>query len=84
MRFPRCRQMAKAFLPLLIQLLVPPNQSDYDPTMLDWNQCTVVEPAPDKVSGVWLFKGTRVPIKALFENLEAAPVWTISCSGFRA
>jgi uncharacterized protein (DUF433 family) len=23
-----------------------------------------------KVSGLWLFKGTRVPVKALFENLE--------------
>ena len=26
---------------------------------------------PDKVSGAWLFKGTRVPVKALFENIEA-------------
>jgi uncharacterized protein (DUF433 family) len=25
---------------------------------------------PGKVSGAWLFKGTRVPVKALFENLE--------------
>ena len=29
-----------------------------------------VERVPVKVSGVWLFKGTRVPVKALFENLE--------------
>ena len=38
--------------------------------MLDWTQCSVVERSPEKVSGAWLFKGTRVPVKALFENLE--------------
>jgi len=38
--------------------------------MLDWNQCPLVEHSPEKVSGAWLFKGTRVPVKALFENLE--------------
>jgi uncharacterized protein (DUF433 family) len=25
---------------------------------------------PGKVGGVWLFVGTRIPVKALFENLE--------------
>jgi uncharacterized protein (DUF433 family) len=38
--------------------------------MLDWSQCTVVERSPEKVSGAWLFKGTRVPVTALFQNLE--------------
>lgn len=38
--------------------------------MLDWNQCLAVERAEGKVSGAWLFRGTRVPVKALFENLE--------------
>jgi len=38
--------------------------------MWDWNQCSSVERLPGKVSGAWLFKGTRVPVKALFENLE--------------
>jgi len=38
--------------------------------MLDWSQCPTVERVPGKVSGVWVFKGTRVPVKALFENLE--------------
>jgi uncharacterized protein (DUF433 family) len=38
--------------------------------MLDWTQCSQVERAVDKLSGVWVFKGTRVPVKALFENLE--------------
>jgi uncharacterized protein (DUF433 family) len=39
--------------------------------MLDWNDCPHVERIPGKVSGAWLFKGTRVPVKALFENLES-------------
>ena len=38
--------------------------------MLDWSQCATVERTPGKVSGAWVFKGTRVPVKALFENLE--------------
>ena len=39
--------------------------------MLDWSQCPAVERIPTKVSGAWIFKGTRVPVKALFENLES-------------
>lgn len=39
--------------------------------MLDWSQCPVVERSADKVSGAWVFRGTRVPVRALFENLEA-------------
>jgi uncharacterized protein (DUF433 family) len=39
--------------------------------MLDWSRCNAVERTPGKVSGAWVFKGTRVPVKALFENLEA-------------
>jgi uncharacterized protein (DUF433 family) len=38
--------------------------------MLNWKQCDALERAPEKVSGAWLFKGTRGPVKALFENLE--------------
>jgi uncharacterized protein (DUF433 family) len=38
--------------------------------MIDWNQCNAAERVPGKVSGAWVFKGTRVPVKALFENLE--------------
>ena len=38
--------------------------------MLDWNQCPAVERVPGKVSGAWLFKRTRVPVTALFENLD--------------
>lgn len=38
--------------------------------MLDWTTCPAVERAPDRVSGAWVFNGTRVPVHALFENLE--------------
>lgn len=38
--------------------------------MLDWSSCSTVERVPGKVSGAWVFRGTRVPVKALFENLE--------------
>jgi uncharacterized protein (DUF433 family) len=38
--------------------------------MLDWNQCQAVQRVPGKLSGAWVFKRTRVPVKALFENLE--------------
>ncbi len=35
-----------------------------------WNLCPAVEQDPDKVSGAWLFRGTRVPVSSLFENLR--------------
>jgi uncharacterized protein (DUF433 family) len=38
--------------------------------MLDWSRCPAVEKTPGKLTGAWVFKGTRVPVKALFENLE--------------
>ena len=38
--------------------------------MLDWSRCDAVERTPDRVSGAWTFRGTRVPVKGLFENLE--------------
>ena len=39
--------------------------------MLDWSSCPEVERIEGKVGGAWVFKGTRVPVKALFENLES-------------
>ncbi len=38
--------------------------------MLDWSKCPATERVPGKVSGAWLFRGTRVPMQALFDNLE--------------
>ena len=39
--------------------------------MADWGKCSVVESDPEKMGGAWLFVGTRVPISALFNNLQA-------------
>lgn len=38
--------------------------------MIDWSTCSAVERHPDRVSGAWVFRGTRIPVTALFENLE--------------
>jgi uncharacterized protein (DUF433 family) len=38
--------------------------------MSDWRDCQAVELDPQRVSGAWIFRGTRVPVRALFENLE--------------
>lgn len=38
--------------------------------MIDWSHCPVVERTHQKVSGEWVFRDTRVPVKTLFENLE--------------
>ncbi|MGH9560186.1 MAG: DUF433 domain-containing protein [Terracidiphilus sp.] len=37
---------------------------------LDWSQCAAVDSVPGKVSGAWVFKDTRMPVSAVFENLE--------------
>ena len=41
---------------------------------LDWSQCPAVESLPGKVSGAWVFRGTRVPVSAIFENLKTSPI----------
>lgn len=51
-------------------MLHPAGLSTTLDVMIDWSQCPAVERIPGKVSGAWLFKNTRVPVKALFENLE--------------
>ena len=38
--------------------------------MIEWHSCSSVERAQGRVSGAWVFKGTRVPVRALFENIE--------------
>ena len=38
---------------------------------LDWSHCPAVESIPGKVSGAWVFCGTRMPVATVFENLEA-------------
>jgi uncharacterized protein (DUF433 family) len=36
---------------------------------LDWSQCPAVESIPGKRSGAWVFKGTRMPVSTVFDNL---------------
>jgi uncharacterized protein (DUF433 family) len=38
--------------------------------MIDWSSCPAVERDAGRVSGAWVFSGTRVPVAALFENIE--------------
>ena len=38
--------------------------------MISWDRCWAVERDAEKVSGAWVFANTRVPVRALFENLE--------------
>lgn len=37
---------------------------------IDWSTCPAVERQEGKVSGAWIFRNTRVPVRALFENLR--------------
>jgi uncharacterized protein (DUF433 family) len=37
---------------------------------LDWSRCAAAESVPGKVSGAWVFRDTRMPVAAVFENLE--------------
>jgi uncharacterized protein (DUF433 family) len=39
---------------------------------LDWSQCPAVESVPGRLSGAWVFRNTRMPVSAVFENLEAS------------
>ncbi len=41
---------------------------------LDWSECPAVESIFGKVSGAWVFRGTRVPVSAIFENLKDSPI----------
>lgn len=38
--------------------------------MIAWSSCLAVERNPESVGGAWVFRGTRVPVSALFVNLE--------------
>src|SRR5437763_17021232 len=42
-----------------------------DMAALDWSQCPAVESVPGRLSGAWVFRDTRMPVSAVFENLEA-------------
>lgn len=38
--------------------------------MVDLSKCPVLESTPGKVSGAWVFKGTRVPVSAILKNMK--------------
>jgi len=38
--------------------------------MIDWSTCDAVERHPQRQSGTWVFRGTRVPFQALLDYLE--------------
>ncbi len=38
---------------------------------MNWNGCEAVESRADKVSGAFVFTGTRIPVATFFENLKA-------------
>ena len=37
---------------------------------MDWSLCNAVDRHPGKLGGKWCFRGTRVPVDALFEHLD--------------
>ena len=37
--------------------------------MIDWEKCPGIESVPERVSGNWVFRDTRLPVYTLFENL---------------
>ena len=63
----------EAYAASLLEEAVHPRRSGIDSTLapgLDWSQCPAVESVPGKVSGAWVYKDTRMPVAAVFENLE--------------
>jgi uncharacterized protein (DUF433 family) len=38
--------------------------------MKNWETIEVIEKHPEKVSGAWVFRDTRIPVSALFENIR--------------
>ena len=39
--------------------------------ILDWSHCPAVESVPGRLDGAWVFRDTRMPVSAVFANLEA-------------
>ena len=37
----------------------------------DWSACPAVERDPEKLGGALVFRGTRMPVATLFENLKS-------------
>jgi len=41
---------------------------------LDWSQCPAVGSIPGKVGGAWVFRGTRLPVATVIENLAVLSI----------
>jgi uncharacterized protein (DUF433 family) len=50
--------------------------------MIDWSTCPAAERDPERVSGAWVYRGTRVPAAALFEDLEDGALVSQFVEGF--
>ena len=55
---------------MLTKALDALSKSSSSASALDWAQCPAVESVPGKLSGAWVFRNTRMPVAAVFENLE--------------
>lgn len=40
-----------------------------DPAQINWEDCPGIDQRPDRMGGAWCFKGTRITVASLFENL---------------
>jgi uncharacterized protein (DUF433 family) len=60
-----------ADLGLSLPELIRRRATKYEVSPIDWSQCAAVESVAGKVSGAWVLKETRMPVSAIFENLEA-------------
>ncbi len=58
-------------VPAVVRGLYAPPGRGYTLRRLDWSECKSVERVPDRVSGAWVFQGSRLPVRTLFENIEA-------------
>src|SRR5262249_59282473 len=66
------RPLGKATRPVIARsrCLKLGGQKEVSMASLDWSRCPAVESIPGKVSGAWVFKGTRLPVATVIENLE--------------
>ena len=40
--------------------------------MIDWTQCADAESVPDRCSGAWVVRGTRVMVECILDNADDA------------
>jgi uncharacterized protein (DUF433 family) len=68
-----CGRPVEDYAARLLEEAVHPHRASMNfrgAAALDWSECSAVESVPGKVSGAWVFKDTRMPVAAVFENIE--------------